>query len=75
MSRACREVLRDAAEPLPAETMVRQMMGQRGLDPEDGHQRSTIILRVLQTLHRMAKRGDVTRIGKGVGVLWTLPGG
>jgi hypothetical protein len=73
LSRFCREVLRDATESLSAETMVRQIMDRHGMDPEDHHQRSAIILRTLQTLHRMAKRGDVVRVGRGNGVLWTLP--
>jgi hypothetical protein len=70
MARMVREVLRDATEPLSAEVIVRQIMVARGMDAEDGRQRSAIILRALQALHRMAHRGDVTRIGKGVGVLW-----
>ncbi len=74
MARLCREILRDATEALSAEAMVRQIMVSRGMDAEDRQQRSAIILRTLQALHRMAKRGDVTRIGKGVGVLWTAPG-
>jgi hypothetical protein len=73
LSRFCREVLRDASEPLSAEAMVRQIMARHGMDQENQAQRSAIILRTLQALHRMAKRGDVGRIGKGVGVLWTLP--
>jgi len=69
----CREVLRDATEPLSAETMVRQIMVSRGMDAEDRQQRSAIILRTLQALHRMAKRDDVTRVGKGVGCCGRRP--
>jgi hypothetical protein len=73
MSRLCREPLRNAAEPLSAETMVRQIATARGMDMDDNRLRSRLITRFLQTLHRMAKGGDVERIGKGNGVLWTLP--
>ena len=74
MSRSCREILRDAADPLSADAVARKLMVRQGIDPDDRNQRSPIILRVLQTLHRMAKRGDVERIGRGNGVLWTVAG-
>lgn len=73
MSRLCREALRTAAEPLSAETIVRQIAETRGMDMDDNRLRSRLITRFLQTLHRMAKGGHVARIGKGNGVLWTLP--
>lgn len=74
LARLCRDWLRDAVEPVSAETIVRGIMVARGMDAENGEQRRAIILRTLQTLHRMAKRGDVNRAGKGVGVLWVAPG-
>jgi len=46
---------------------------REAMDAEDRQQRSAIILRTLQALHRMAKRDDVTRVGKGVGCCGRRP--
>jgi hypothetical protein len=73
-SRLCREVLRDAVEPLSAEAILRQIAAARGIDMNDDRLRSELIARFLQTLHRLAESGAVARVGRGIGVLWTISG-
>ena len=58
-----------------AESIVRQAMTDKGLDPVDRKIRSDMIGRLIWALHRLAKSGQAERIGHGLGARWTLPEG
>jgi hypothetical protein len=68
ISKRCREAIRLAGgEPVAAESIVRQAMTDKGLDPEDAKLRRDMIRRFLWALHRMHVAGSVVRIGRGLG--------
>ena len=74
MSRFCRDALRVArGQSVSAESIVRQAMTAKGLDPEDAKLRRDLIQRFLGAMHRMQTKGTVVRIGRGLGARWTLP--
>src|ERR1700733_10223945 len=68
ISRRCREAIRLAGgEPVAAESIVRQAMIDKGLDPDDAKLRRDLIRRFLWALHRMKMAGAVSRTGRGLG--------
>ena len=76
ISRRCREAIRDArGEPVAAESVVRQAIADKGLDPEDKALRQDLMRRFLWALHRMQLAGTLRRIGRGLGARWALPAG
>ena len=72
ISRRGRAALRDAVEPISAESVVRQAITDKGLDPEDKPMRQAMIRSFLWALHRMQTAGTVQRLGKGLGARWAL---
>lgn len=73
ISRRARSALRDAAEPISTEALVRQAIADKGLDLEDKPVRQAMIRSFLWALYRMQSAGTVQRIGKGLGARWALP--
>jgi hypothetical protein len=74
ISKRCREAIRLACgEPVSAESIVRQAMSDKGLDPGDVKLRRDMIRRFLWALRRMQVTGAVVRIGRGLGARWGAP--
>jgi hypothetical protein len=72
ISRRCREAIRKAApDPVSAESVVRQAMTDKGLDPEDKVIRQDMIRRFLWAMHRMQVAGIIGKVGMGMGARWT----
>lgn len=72
ISRRIRDALRDAREPIGAESIVRQAMADKGLDPEDKPARQALIRSFLWGLHRMNTIGTVQKVGHGLGARWMV---
>jgi hypothetical protein len=75
ISKRCREALRDAKEPLAAETIVRAAMADKGLPVDDKAMRIAMIRSFLWALHRLHVEGQVQKVGHGLGARWALPAG
>jgi hypothetical protein len=74
ISDRCREALRKAdGQSLSAQDIAVAAMQDKRLDVLDSKMRADFIRRILWALNRMAKRGQVTRIGAGRNVRWKLP--
>lgn len=75
VTQRCRDALRKAGgEPLTAEAIAVGAMADKGLDVADSRLRADFIRRILWALKRMATRGQVERVGSGIGVKWAIPG-
>jgi hypothetical protein len=75
ISRRCREAIRKAApEPVSAESVVRQAMTDKGLDPEDKALRQDMIRRFLWAMHRMQVAGIIGKVGNSMGARWKVAG-
>jgi hypothetical protein len=65
ISKRCREAIRlGGGEPVAAESIVRQAMADKGLDPDDAKLRRDLIRRFLWALHRM-QEGQLRASGGG----------
>jgi hypothetical protein len=74
MSRRCREAIRKAApEPVTTDSIVRQAMTDKGLDPQDEATRKDLTLRFLWSMQRMNVAGTIGKIGSGMNAVWMLP--
>jgi hypothetical protein len=73
VSRRIREALRNTPELVRADAIVRQMMADKGLDPGDKSKRQPLLRSSLWALHRLHARGDVQKVGHGLGAKWALP--
>lgn len=74
LSDRCHDALRRAdGKPVSAEEIAIQAMRDKLLDPGDNKIRSDFIRRLLWTLERLQRNGQIERVGRGIGVRWQLP--
>lgn len=68
----CREILASSG-PLSTREIAEQVIRIKGLDQDDKHLRTSVSLRVVQTMSMNEKRGKVARVGKkGSAIVWGL---
>lgn len=71
-SRKVRDMLREASEPLASAHIVRVVMAERGLDANDKRTRTKLTQSFLNVLSRMQAKGEIEKIGMGLGARWRL---
>jgi len=74
LSRLCLASLRTATRPLYTRDVAAFITTAKGADPLDIKLRLSVCSRALNSLRVMERRGWVTRIGRGKGVRWMVPG-
>lgn len=72
VARHCRESLRDATEPLAAESIAIRIMQARQFDMADTKLRRKVTHSILICLRELRKGETVTKIGEGLGARWVL---
>jgi hypothetical protein len=73
IARCCREVLREASEPIAAEAIAIHAMQKKGLDIADTKLRLRIVKSALWSLRELRRSGSVEKLGEGLGARWVLP--